>query len=283
MRDATFYLNQVRALEDVGVNCETLSVPGSTIGTDAADNRSPVDYLRFFPQVFDEASTEYDVVHANYGLTAPHALAQSSCPVVLTLWGSDLFGEFGWLSKLCARRADAVIVMSEEMDRELPCESTVIPHGVDFEQFAPVPQERAQKQLGWDSDAHHVLFPSPIAREEKDFPRSERVVDAARSRLDADIELQTPNGEIPHGEMPVWMNAADVLLLTSKREGFPNTVKEALACNLPVVSTDVGVSRRSSTTSNRPRSDGPTTNSSTPSSPRSVTTSARTDANRSPT
>ncbi|MEA5409981.1 glycosyltransferase [Haloarculaceae archaeon H-GB2-1] len=167
MRDATFYLNQVRALEDVGVNCETLSVPGSTIGTDAADNRSPVDYLRFFPQVFDEASTEYDVVHANYGLTAPHALAQSSCPVVLTLWGSDLFGEFGWLSKLCARRADAVIVMSEEMDRELPCESTVIPHGVDFEQFAPVPQERAQKQLGWDSDAHHVLFPSPIAREER--------------------------------------------------------------------------------------------------------------------
>jgi glycosyltransferase involved in cell wall biosynthesis len=45
---------------------------------------------------------------------------------------------------------------------------------------------------------------------------------------------------VPHSEVPVWMNGSDTLLLTSLHEGSPNVVKEALACNLPVVSVDVG-------------------------------------------
>jgi glycosyltransferase involved in cell wall biosynthesis len=73
----------------------------------------------------------------------------------------------------------------------------------------------------------------------KDFPRARRVVERARERAEVPIELQTISG-VEHEDMPTYMNAADVLLLTSKREGSPNTVKEALACNLPVVSTDVG-------------------------------------------
>jgi glycosyltransferase involved in cell wall biosynthesis len=240
VRDATFYLNQVRALSEQGVNCKTLSVPGEIDGSDPDANRSPLDYLRFFPSVFDEVSEGYDVVHANFGLTGPHALAQQQCPVVLTLWGSDVFGEFGWLSKLCARRADAVIVMSERMGDPLPSEYTVIPHGIDFEMFHPIPQQRARAELGWDQSAHQVLFPSPTAREEKNFPRAKRVVERVRSEVDGEVVLQTPDGQVPHERMPLVMNAADVLLLTSTHEGFPNTVKEALACNLPVVSTDVG-------------------------------------------
>jgi len=240
-RNAHFYRTQMDSLDRRGVDYEILEVPGESVGKKAGVNRTPVDYLRFFP-VVRRAITggEFDLVHANYGLTAPHALAQSRLPVVLSLWGSDVNGPFGWVSKLTAPRCEAVVVMSAQLGEQLPSEYTVLPHGIDLEQFSPMPQSAAREALGWERDAHHVLFPAPIAREEKDFPRARRVVRAARGDLSKPLVLQTPNMDVPHDRMPVWMNAADALLITSRHEGLPNAVKEALACNLPVVSTDVG-------------------------------------------
>ena len=84
-----------------------------------------------------------------------------------------------------------------------------------------------------------MFFPYPRKRDVKDFPRAVRVVARVRERLDAPVELHVAEG-IPYDRMPLHVNAADALLLTSRREGMPNTVKEALACDLPVVSTDVG-------------------------------------------
>ncbi|KPN29185.1 glycosyltransferase, family [Halolamina pelagica] len=93
--------------------------------------------------------------------------------------------------------------------------------------------------MGWDAESRHVLFPYPREREVKNYPRAERVVDAAREYLDTPVTLHSVTG-VPHAEMPTYLNAADALLLTSNHEGSPNAVKEALACNLPVVATDVG-------------------------------------------
>lgn len=230
------YEQQVRILQENGVDCTTLTIPGTH---SPVESRSVVDYLRFYPSVLEHSFGPYDLIHANYGLTAPFALAQPRLPVVLSLWGSDLFGKYGWLSKLCARRADAVVVMGEAMAEELDSPSHVIPHGIDLEKFRPQPRDEARRQVGWDRSARHVLFPYSARREVKNYPRAERVVDAARTRIDGPVELHTVSG-VPHDEMPPFLNAADVLLLTSKREGSPNTVKEALACNVPVVSTDVG-------------------------------------------
>ena len=124
-----------------------------------------------------------------------------------------------------------------------PDDGHVIPHGVDLEMFAPESKERAQRRLGWDRGKRHVLFPYETAREEKDFPRTKRLVAATRERLRAPVVLHTPH-PVPHGSMPVYLNASDALLVTSTSEGSPNVVKEALACNVPVVSTDVGDVRR---------------------------------------
>ena len=238
--DSPFYRTQVDSLAALNVDCETVSVPGRIDGSDPDANRSASDYLAYFSRVRGALDDDHDVVHANFGLTAPHALAQRRAPVVLSLWGSDVFGQFGWLSKLCAPLCDAVIVMSDEMADALPCEATVVPHGVDLETFAPEPRDAARATLGWDSDGHHVLFPAPTTRPEKNFSRAERVVEAARSRLDDRVVLHTPDGALPHDRMPTVMNAADAMVLTSRHEGSPNVVKEALACNLPVVSTPVG-------------------------------------------
>lgn len=238
--DSKFYRQQVAGLRARGHTVDTLAVPGHRDRNGARmESRSVSAYLRYYVRTVGAAVGTYDLVHANYGLAGPPAVVQPFHPVVLTLWGSDLMGEYGWLGRICSRFADAVVVMSTEMADELDCECHVIPHGVDLDLFRPVSQTDARADLGWDQDTHYVLFPYDSSRRVKDFPRAQRIVERVRSELDDPVELQTMSG-VPHDRVPRYMNAADALLLTSKREGSPNTVKEALACNLPVVATDVG-------------------------------------------
>jgi len=231
-----FFDQQMEVLEKCGVETEAVTVPGreSTSG-----GRTPLDYARYYPKVLRESLGEYDVVHANYGLTAPFALAQPRRPIVLSLWGSDLMGRPRPLVERCAPYFDEVIVMSERMADEIGCEVTVIPHGVDFEKFQPIDQREAREAVEWDHDAKHVLFPYHPSREVKDYPKARRIVDTVDDRLDEDVRLHAVHG-VSHGELYKYMNAADALLLTSKWEGSPNSVKEALVCNLPIIARDVG-------------------------------------------
>lgn len=233
---APFMTQQIAALEDRGVSFSVRAVPGEV---SANRSRRPVDYLKFFPEVIREAGNGYDLVHAHYGLTGPMALAQLRKPVVLSLWGSDLHGPFEPVSRVCARLSDEVVVMSDEMRDLLDASCAVIPDGVDLDQFEPRPRDEARETVGWDEDGYNVLFPYAPTRSVKDYPRAKRIVDAVDHRLDRPVTLQTVYG-VDHATVPTYLNAADALILTSKSEGSPNSVKEALACNVPVVATDVG-------------------------------------------
>ncbi|WP_336023554.1 glycosyltransferase family 4 protein [Halobellus salinisoli] len=230
-----FYRQQCAGLTERGHEVNTVAVPGRS----KESGRSPWTYAKYYPRVVAASFGDYDLVHANYGLSAPPAVAQPSLPTVLSLWGSDLMGTYGWLSRYCARFAEEVIVMSPEMAALLDRPTHVIPHGIDLELFRPLPQSFARREVGWDDDAYQVLFPYRPSRPLKNFERAERVVDIARERVDRPIELRVAI-DVEHSRMPVLMNAADAVLLTSKREGSPNTVKEAMACNVPVIATDVG-------------------------------------------
>ncbi|WP_418280227.1 glycosyltransferase family 4 protein [Halorubrum sp. DTA98] len=235
--EARFFNQQVEILEGRGVEQTTISLPTSSV--EGNGRRSVVDYLRLLPPTIYRSMGEYDLLHANSGLTAPAAVLQCRLPTVVSLWGTDLMGRYGPITKQFTKRCDSVIVMSEEMEEQYGHDCHVIPHGIDLERFTPQPREESAERLEWDPDTKHVLFPYPRERAVKDFPRAKRIVSEASCRIDDDVELHTVTG-VPHESMSLYMNAADVLLLTSEREGSPNSVKEAMACNLPVVSTPVG-------------------------------------------
>ncbi|MFB6130753.1 MAG: glycosyltransferase [Salinigranum sp.] len=230
-----FFDGQVRALERRGVECTVVTVPGTYSPTSP---RSVREYLRFYGRTLRAAIGRHDVVHANYGLLGPLALAQPRRPVVLTLWGSDLMGEADWLTRLSrasARLADATVLPSRAMASELPGSYTYIPFGVDTDLFRPIQRSAARERVGWDREGAVALFPYDPARPEKDYRLAKRVVE--RAPIDVRLEVVS---SAPHEEMPHYLNASDALLVTSTRESGPMVAKEAAACGVPVVSTDVG-------------------------------------------
>jgi glycosyltransferase involved in cell wall biosynthesis len=115
---------------------------------------------------------------------------------------------------------------------------SIIPNGVDFDRFKPMASVSCCNRLGWDPDRFHILFPKNGGDPVKRLGLAQEAVRCLK-QTEMPVELHLLEG-VAHHEVPLWLNAADVLLLTSAHEGSPNVVKEALACNRPVVSVDVG-------------------------------------------
>lgn len=229
----SFFQNQVRVLEAQGVECETLIVPRPREG-----GRGPREYLSYYLQTLGRGIEDFDIVHANYGLIGPLALAQPTRPVVFTIWGSDMMGS-NWLehiTRFTAQRSDAVISPSKSISSLLDVPHEYIPFGIDTDLFSPIDRETAREKVGWrtDTDERIVLFPYDPERAVKNHALAERVV----SRV-PDATLKTVSG-VPYEEMPDYMSASDALLVTSEHESGPMTVCEAVATDLPVVSRDVG-------------------------------------------
>jgi teichuronic acid biosynthesis glycosyltransferase TuaC len=213
--------------------------------------KKPANYLRAWKQLQDRLKSErYDLVHAQFGQSGLLALPKS-LPLVVTFRGDDLQGIAGsdgrytlagrflqLASQLVARVADEVIIVSEALARHLPHRSFhVIPSGLDLALFRPVPSAEARRQLGLPEQQRLILFAANPADPIKRYGLAQAAFD--RLKGEYNIEMVVTKG-VSQDKMPLYMNACDVLLLTSLHEGSPNVVKEALACDLPVVSTDVG-------------------------------------------
>ena len=231
--ESPFFTQQVRALEANGVSCTTISLSEKGEG-----RRSKGEYLEFYGRILRESLGEYDVIHANYGLVGAFALAQPRRPVVLTLWGSEIMGHAEWLDGVSARAArmsDAVVAPSRAVSEHLDVDHSLVPFPVDTDRFRPIPRDEARAELGWDPDERVALFPSAPSRGVKNYDLAERVVE----RVDGDVTLKAVY-DAPYEDVPLYMNASDAVLVTSERESGPMVVKEAAACNVPVVATDVG-------------------------------------------
>lgn len=185
----------------------------------------------------------FDLVHVHYGLTAWSALLAGARPLVVTFHGTDVrHPVVGPLSRRLAWRADLVAAVSlalfgPEDDRPgLPPVpgSAILPCGPDLGRFRPLPRVEARRELGLSPDGRYLLFPANPDRPEK---RADRAAEVAAA---SGAELLT-GGSIEPDQMPLWVNAANAVLVTSDYEGFGLTCVEALACEVPVFSTPVGV------------------------------------------
>jgi teichuronic acid biosynthesis glycosyltransferase TuaC len=185
----------------------------------------------------------FDLVHAHYGLAGWVARAAGARPLLVTFHGTDVrHPVVGPLSRRLAWEADMASAVSHALFAaengrpglpDVPG-SAVLPCGPALDRFGPTPRGAARAELGLDPDGRYLLFPADPARPEK---RHDRAAELAAA---ADAQLLT-GGSIEPEAMATWMNAADAVLVTSDYEGFGMAAIEALACNVPVLSTPVGV------------------------------------------
>ncbi len=186
------------------------------------------------------ARGKYDVIHAHYVLSGVIARAQWTCPLVLTHHGVELREPLqGRLCRWTRSWPDELIVVSNWMLSDLGAPTAhVIPCGVNLDLFRPADKMEARRQLGLDAERRYVLFAGNSWDPVKRYPLVEQAVRTMRL-ASHDVELLTVEGQ-PHDRIPLFMNAADVFAMTSLVEGSAQVVKEAMACNLPIVATDAG-------------------------------------------
>ena len=241
---AQFVARQAAFLRAAGIEVEVFQFYGQ---------RNPLNYARAWLDVQRLLTRErFDLVHAQFGQSALLALPKR-VPLVVTFRGDDLQGILGdqngrvtvagrvlrRFCRLAAHLADAVIVVSAHMQPFVQNGKPIhiVPSGLDLELFRPQPQGPARERLGLPAGERLVLFVGNPNLARKRYALAQRAIAllpaTARARL-------VVGWEVPHTQIPEYMAACDALIFTSSQEGSPNAVKEALACDLPVVSVPVG-------------------------------------------
>jgi glycosyltransferase involved in cell wall biosynthesis len=245
----TFVKTQIESLEATGeVKSDVLILPGM---------RGIAPYLGFIPTIRRAVKNgKYDVLHVHYG-NAASLVKMINCgklPLVTSYCGDDLLGKVtpNALPRLKSRLFRKLNIYLSRYDRTSIVKSAllsdqirgtapvieIIPNGVDVEVFKPLDRLMCRQQLGIDNDRKIILFAGDINNPNKNFGLLKKALSALPEESYRIITLG-PKG-IPHKDMPVYMNAADLVACTSLYEGSPNTVKEAMACNARVFSTPCG-------------------------------------------
>jgi glycosyltransferase involved in cell wall biosynthesis len=248
----SFVQDEAGALRRAGVDVDVYFVNGRA---------NKLNYFAmpfgFFARV---RRTRYDVIHVHHSFCGIIATMQRRIPVVWTFHEGEISGGTGdalrdqpikliayskRMKRYVARKVDAVVVVAEHLRGALGRpDAAWLPSGVDWDRFAPMDGGEARRRLGLAAGKRYVLFPSSPSRVEKRYDLARRAVEALKQTWPdtRDVELIALDN-VPHEQVPLFMNAAEVMLMTSAFEASPVTIREALSCDLPVVSTDIGDAR----------------------------------------
>jgi glycosyltransferase involved in cell wall biosynthesis len=243
------------------IQVEFLKRAGWRVCLSIVDDRTSLrGVLRNFRRIRKElVEAKSELVHAQYGsVTAAIAYGiKGRLPLVVTFRGDDLLGTPNpgllWrVRERCAHAiglavaygAAAIVVVSANLLAALPVpmrrKAVVIPNGIDMDWFKPLNKLHARARLGWSEEAKVVLFNASVSGNQtvKNLPLALATIDILSQSVPRVVLQQLANAS--WDDVRSMMNAADCLLVTSLHEGSPDIVKEAMACNLPVVSVPCG-------------------------------------------
>lgn len=238
---------QIQSLRDMGIEVDVVDMRGIP----------KLKYLQLLPRVH-HLSKKVDIVHAHYGycgwLARFALLLSQPKPFVISFMGDDLLGtpvnsagDLSWFSRRMvssnrrlARLVNCVIVKSQEMAVVVaPVKASIIPNGVDVNTFKPMDKNASRKQLGLHSELKYVLFPGNPDNPRKGYELAAAAILVAEKEIKEPIKLLPLWGVDPSKVAPT-MTACDAMVMTSLIEGSPNVVKEAMACNVPIIGVRVG-------------------------------------------
>lgn len=253
---STFVEEQLEALSKCGVEIIRYGVKGKGI----------IGYLQEISTLKRIIHKEKpDLLHAHYGLCGLLANLQRHVPVVTTYHGSDInLPQNLFFSKLSIYLSVYNIFVSKRslsialnsmftlLKSRIQKKSLVQPCGIDLFKEQLLSRIEARKILGFDEKEIIVLFAGAFDNAVKDAPLAKTAVACIASEInkehDNNISLSGTKGQIKllelrgytRTQVNLMMCAANCLLMTSKTEGSPQVIKEALACGCPIVSVDVG-------------------------------------------
>jgi teichuronic acid biosynthesis glycosyltransferase TuaC len=239
-----FVRDQVAALQTLpGLEVSVFAFQGGGLGAYA---RAAWEARRRFRG--GRGGAGFDVVHAHFGLSAWAALAVPARVHAVTLHGTDLSHPRSRAITLAALpRMDLVGVVSTELATRVPRWAPakaggvqILPCGVDLSRFQPSPRASARGALGLDPGGRYVLFPADPARAEKRFELARELVEFVSAGRGQPVRLLTL-GAVDPEQVPLYVNAANAVVVPSDREGFGLAALEALACEVPVLATPHGI------------------------------------------
>jgi glycosyltransferase involved in cell wall biosynthesis len=220
---------------------ESLEILGVEISLFPIKKKGFIGYLlHLMPLLKSIKKVKPDLIHAHYGLSGLLANLQRNIPVITSFHGSDINSSNALkYSKWAHRLSAASIFVGNSMMQKIKKHnwSVVIPCGVDISIFYPIPKQEASRKMDINTENLNILFSSSFNNPVKNYQLAMRSCEMVSSggRLNL-IELKGFNRD----QVNLLMNASDCVLLTSFSEGSSQFIKEAMACNCPIVSTDVG-------------------------------------------
>lgn len=234
--------NQGKSLEQIGVDVSYFSISSGI-----------VNYVRAIFKLHLKAKEErYDLIHAHFGLCGVVSLLSfPKIPIIVSFMGDDILGSIkngkytffsrvvSFINKFLGRFCYSyIIVKSAEMQNRLfsRTPSSVLPNGVDLNSFDYIDKVVARRKLKWDNNKNYIIFCSDPKRPEKNYDLAVKACKLCRRKK----IILVPVFNVPNSEMKCFYSAADCLVLPSLHEGSPNVIKESMACNCPIVATDVG-------------------------------------------
>ncbi|MFA6866936.1 MAG: glycosyltransferase family 4 protein [Clostridia bacterium] len=214
-----------------------------------AREKGVLEYIRCIPSLKKKLSN-CDIIHCFHGLTLLLVFALSPKKKIIISFLNSIENEFGekkFLSKTLIRITKWIIkhnnvkkIFKDKIPIKYTDNSYYLPNGVDTNKFFSIPKNDAKKELNLDINKRYILFVSSKDkyRKQKRYDRFTEVLKLLKFDFPNIEELVLVNE--PRDRIIYYFNSAELHLLTSDFEGSPNSVKEAMACNLPVVATNTG-------------------------------------------